>query len=99
MSSYLTRNGEFQKNSKKIQQIKKHHYSFFSRQNRLGIALKERKKKKKIVLMSFYQIRNRKLQKNCKKIKKIEKHHYALFFSQNKWGKAEKGRKKKKSFR
>ena len=38
-----TRNREFQINSKKIQKIKKHHYSFFSRQNQLGQAEKERK--------------------------------------------------------
>ena len=31
------------KNCKKIQKIKKHHYGFFSSQNRLGIAWKERK--------------------------------------------------------
>ena len=43
MSSYLTRNREFQKNSKKIQKIKKHHYSFFSSQNKLGMAENERK--------------------------------------------------------
>ena len=33
--SYPTRNRKFQKNSKKIQKVKKHHYGFFSRQNRL----------------------------------------------------------------
>ena len=46
MSSYLTRNKKFQKNSKIIPKIKKHHYSFFSNQNRLGMAEKERKEKK-----------------------------------------------------
>ena len=45
MSSYLTRNRKFQKNSKKIQKIKKHHYGFSSGQNKLGKAMKERKKK------------------------------------------------------
>ena len=45
-SSYLTRNKKFQKNSKIIPKIKKHHYSFFSNQNRLGMAEKERKEKK-----------------------------------------------------
>ena len=34
-----------QKNSKKIQKIKKHHYGFFSSQNRLEIAKNARKKK------------------------------------------------------
>ena len=41
--SKRTRIREFQKNSKKIQKIKKHHCGFFSSQYRLGIALKERK--------------------------------------------------------
>ena len=45
MSSYPTRNRKFQKNSKKIQKIKKHHYGFSSSQNRLGKAEKERRKK------------------------------------------------------
>ena len=40
MSSYPTCNREFQKYSKKF---KKHYYGFFSSQNRLGIAEKERK--------------------------------------------------------
>ena len=45
MYSYPTRNRKFQKNSKKIQKIRKHHHSFFSSQNRLRKAEKERKKK------------------------------------------------------
>ena len=44
MSSYPTRNIKFQKNSKKIQKIKKHHYGFFSDQNRSEIDENERKK-------------------------------------------------------
>ena len=44
MSSYLTCNREFQKNSKNF---KKHHYGFSSSQNKLGKAEKERKLKKK----------------------------------------------------
>ena len=39
-----TRNRELQKNSKKIQKIKKHHYGFFSSQNGTGQAENERKK-------------------------------------------------------
>ena len=31
------------KNSKKIQNIKKHHYGFFSSQNEMGLAEKEKK--------------------------------------------------------
>ena len=44
ISSYLTRNREFQKNSKKIEKFKKHHYDFISSQNGSGEAEKERKK-------------------------------------------------------
>ena len=40
--SYLTRNRKFQKNSKKIQKIKKFHYGIFSSQNKLVKAKKER---------------------------------------------------------
>ena len=47
MSSYPTRNRKFQRNSKKIKEIKKHHHGFFSIQNKLGKAKKERKKEKK----------------------------------------------------
>ena len=44
MSSYPTRNKKFQRNSKKIKEIKKHHHGFFSSQNKLGKAKKEKKK-------------------------------------------------------
>ena len=46
MITYPTRNRKFQRNSKKIKEIKKHHHGFFSSQNKLGKAKKERKKKK-----------------------------------------------------
>ena len=36
--SYPTRNRKFQKNSKKIQKIKKYHYGFISSQNRFKNA-------------------------------------------------------------
>ena len=42
--SNSTRNREFQKNSKKIQKIKKHHYGFFPTQNRTGEAENMKKK-------------------------------------------------------
>ena len=45
MCSYPPRNRKFQKNSKKIKKIKKHHHSFFLSQNRLGKADKDREKK------------------------------------------------------
>ena len=41
--SYPTRNRNFQKNSKKIQKIKKYHYGFISVQNRLEEGEKNRK--------------------------------------------------------
>ena len=44
MSSYPTRNRKFQKNSKKIQKIKNHHFGNFSSQHKLGKAEKEEKK-------------------------------------------------------
>ena len=80
MSSDPTRNRKFEKNSKKIKEIKNHHYDFFSSQNKLGKAEKERKK---IVRTSSYLTRNRKFQKNSKKIQKIRKHYYGFFSSQN----------------
>ena len=39
-----TRNREFQKNSKKIQKLKNHHYDFFPSQNGMKKAKDERKK-------------------------------------------------------
>ena len=41
--SYPTRNRKFQKNSKKIQKVRKHHDGFFSSQNMVENAEKERK--------------------------------------------------------
>ena len=41
--SYPTRNLKFQKNSKKIQKIKKYHYGFILSQNRRENIEKERK--------------------------------------------------------
>ena len=40
--SYPTRNRKFQKNSNKIQKIKKYHYGIISSQNRLENTEKER---------------------------------------------------------
>ena len=64
MSSNPIHNRKFQKNRKKIQKIKNHHFGNFSSQNNLG---KAEKKKKKIVPMSSYLTRNRKFKKNSKK--------------------------------
>ena len=41
--SYPKRNGKFQRNSKKIKNIKKNHYGVISSQNRLEKAEKNRK--------------------------------------------------------
>ena len=72
MSSYQTRNRKFQKNSKKIQKFKKHHYGFSSSQNKLGKDEKERKflKKKK---KSFQRVPARPVIENSKKIAKNSK--------------------------
>ena len=45
MSSYQTWDREFQKNNKKIQKIKQHHYGFFSSQNGWEWPKKREKKK------------------------------------------------------
>ena len=79
MCSYTTHNRKFQKNSKKIQKIRKHDPSFFSSQNRLQKAVTERKLKKKIVSMCSYPTRNRKLKKIAKKFKKLENKIIASF--------------------
>ena len=94
MSSYPTRNRKLKKNSRKIQKIKNQHFGNFLSQNKLGMAEKERKKKKKkIVPRSSYLTRNRKFQKNSKKIQKNRKQYYCFFSRQNMLGKAEKERK------
>ena len=41
--SYTMRNKKFQKKTKKIQKVKKHHYGFFSSQKKYENAEKERK--------------------------------------------------------
>ena len=50
--SNLTRNMEFQKNSKKIKKIKKYHCGFFSSQNGMGQAKNDGKKKKNVPISS-----------------------------------------------
>ena len=46
MSSYPTRNRKLKKNSKIIKKIKNQYFDNFSSQNKLGMAEKERKKKR-----------------------------------------------------
>ena len=60
------RNREFQKNSKKIEKNKKHHYGFFSSQNGSGVTEKERKKKV-LVPISSYPTQNVEFQKYLQK--------------------------------
>ena len=67
MSSYPTRNKKFQKNRKKIQKTRKHHYGFFSSQNRLEKAEKERKKNR---FDEFRWVSTRPVIENSKKIAK-----------------------------
>ena len=63
------RKRKFQKNSKKIQKIKKFHYDFISCQNRLEKSEKGRKEK-----LSFRSVPPRRVIENSKKIaKKFEK--------------------------
>ena len=64
MSSYPSRNWKFPK-KKKIQKIKKNHYGFFSTQNKLGKADKEKERKK-----SFRWAPTRPVIENSKKIAK-----------------------------
>ena len=96
--SYPTRNRKFQKNSKKIQKIKKQHYGFISSQNTFKKAEKERKKK---LTVSFCPTRHviENSRKIAKKFRKLKKYHYDFISSKNRLEKAEKWRKLKLSFR
>ena len=64
-SPYPTRNRKFQKNSKKIQKIKKIIYGFISSQNRMEKAEKEKKQK-----LSHRFVLTRTVTENSKKIAK-----------------------------
>ena len=63
--SYPTRNRKFQKNSKKIQKIRKYHYGFISIQNR-----KEKSEKKTKSKLSFRFVPTRRVRENSEKIAK-----------------------------
>ena len=71
MWSYPTRNRKFQKNSKKIQKIRKHHLRFVSSQIRLGKATKERKGNKSFRCVSSRPVIEHSI-KVAKKLKKFE---------------------------
>ena len=74
-------NRKFQKNSKKVQKIKKYHYGFIWSQNGVKNGCK-REKIKIFVPFPSYPSRNRKFQKNSKKVQKIKKYHYGFILSQ-----------------
>ena len=71
------RNRKFQKNSKKIQKIKKYHYCVISSQNRLEKAQREKIK----IIVSFRSVltRKRKLKKIAKKFNKVKNSIMASF--------------------
>ena len=92
MSSYPTYNRKFQKNSKKIQKIKKHHYGFSSSQTKLGKAEKERKK---IVPTSSYLTLIENFKKIVKKFKHLENTIMASFRAKICWGRLRKRENKK----
>ena len=81
---YPTRNRKFQKNSKKIQKIKKYYYGVFSSQNRMGKAEKEIKQK-----LSFRFLITRSViensQKIAKKLKKLKNTIMASFQAKIGW--------------
>ena len=63
--SYPTRNRKFQKNSKKIQKMKKNHYGVISIQNRMEKSEKEIKSK-----LSFRFVPTRRVIENSEKLAK-----------------------------
>ena len=89
VSSYQTRNREFQENSKKNQKTKKTSLWLFFKPKRVGRGREWAKKK-----LSFRSVLNRpgieNSKKNSKKIQKIKKHHYGFISSQNGSREAEK---------
>ena len=79
--SYPTRKNKLQKNSKKIQKIRKYHNGFISGQNRLEKAQKERKKK-----LPFRFVPTRRVIENYKKkLKKLKNTITASFQAKIGW--------------
>ena len=71
------RNRKFQKNSKKVQNVKKYHYGFVPRENRLAKDEKERKQK-----LTLRFVPTRRVIENSKKIaKKFKKLKYTIMAS------------------
>ena len=84
--SYPPLNRKLKKNSKKIQKIKKPRYDFFSSQNRLEKAEKERKQK-----LSFRSVPTQRVIENSKKIaKKFKNSVMASFQDKIGWKKERK---------
>ena len=94
---YPTRNRKFQKNSKKIQKIKKFLYGFISSQNRMEKAEKEREQK-----LSFRFVLTRRVTENSKKIakkfKKLKNSFMASFHAKIGWKRLRKIEKKNTRF-
>ena len=94
MCSLPSRNRKLNKNTKKIQKIRKHHHIFISSQNRMGKAVKERKEKK-----SFQCVPTRPVTENSKKIvkkfKKLENTIIASFQARIGWERPRKRENKK----
>ena len=88
--SYMTRNRKFQKNSNKIQNIKKYHYGLISSQNWMEKAEKERKLKLSLCfVLTLSVIENSK--KIAKKFKKLKNSIMASFQSKIHCRKPRKG--------
>ena len=86
------RNRKFQKNSKKIQKIKKYHYGVISSQNRLEKA--QRAKIKIIVSFRSEPTRKRKLKKIAKKFNKVKNSIMASFQDKIDWKRPRKRKNK-----
>ena len=73
----MMRNRKLQKNSKKIQKIKKYHYGFISSQNRMENT--EKDIKKIYYSVSFLPNLLQKIRKKLKKkLRKLKKYHYGI---------------------
>ena len=90
--SYPMHNGKFQKNSKKIRNIKKKKPLRCHFKPKYVKMLRKREKKN-IAPFRFYPMRNWKFQKNNKKIQKIKKYHNEIISSQSRLEKDGKKRK------
>ena len=95
MGSHPTRNRKFQKNSEKIQKIRKHHHSFISIQKKLGKVEKEREKKNRSNW--FQPDPKQKIPKKQQKNSKNLKTPSQLIFKPKQVGKRQEREKKRKN--